>query len=119
MEGSEFAPYRVSVWLHDGGIAEARCNCLYDRGGYCKHIVAVLLKFADEATHVIERKSLAELLRGLDQAQLAELLEKRAESDSELATWIEAELVTIVEALSPRRTDEPRRRTPRRSGTGT
>jgi uncharacterized Zn finger protein len=112
VEGSEFAPYQVSVRLHDGGVAEARCSCPYDRGGYCKHIVAVLLKFADEATHIIERKPLAELLRGLDQTRLIELLEKRAENDPELATWIEAEIVTTVEASSPRRTHDRRRRTP-------
>jgi uncharacterized Zn finger protein len=88
VEGSELAPYRVSIRLHDGGVAEARCSCPYDLGGYCKHIVAVLLKFADEGTRVIERKTLAKLLRELDQSRLIELLEKRAESDSELAAWI-------------------------------
>jgi uncharacterized Zn finger protein len=112
VEGSELAPYQVSIRLHGGGVADARCSCPYDWGGYCKHIVAVLLKFADEATRVIERKPIAELLRGLDQAQLIDLLEKRAESDSELAAWIEAELVTRVEASSPRRADAGRQRTP-------
>ena len=112
VEGSEFAPYQVSIRLHDGGVAEAWCSCPYDWGGYCKHIVAVLLKFADETTHVIERKPLAELLRGLDQSHLIELLEKRADSDPELAAWIEAELTTTVEPPSPRRTDAGRRRTP-------
>jgi len=102
VEGNEFVPYQVSIRLHDGGVAEARCSCPYDWGGYCKHIVAVLLKFADETTRVIERKPIAELLRGLDQAQLIELLEKRAERGPELAAWIDAELATTVEALSPR-----------------
>ena len=102
VKGSEFAPYEVSIRLHDGGVAEARCSCPYDWGGYCKHIVAALLKFADEATHVIERKPITELLRGLDQAQLIELLEKRAESNLELAAWIDAELATTVEAFVTR-----------------
>jgi uncharacterized Zn finger protein len=56
VEGSEFEPYQVSIRLHDGGIADAHCTCSYDRGGYCKHIVAVLLKFADANTKIIERK---------------------------------------------------------------
>src|SRR5262245_32350599 len=112
VEGSEFAPYQVSIRLHDGGVAEAWCSCPYDWGGYCKHIVAVLLKFADEATHVIERKPLADLLRALAQTQLIELVEQRAESDPELAAWIEAELVTTVEASSLRRSDDGQRRTP-------
>jgi len=112
VEGSELAPYRVSIRLHDGGVAEARCSCPYDFGGYCKHIVAVLLKFADEGTRVIERKTLAKLLRELDQSRLIELLEKRAESDSELAAWIEAELATTVEPSSLRNKEVGRRRTP-------
>ena len=112
VEGSELAPYRVSIRLHDGGVAEARCSCPYDFGGYCKHIVAVLLKFADEGTRVIERKPLAKLLRELDQSRLIELLEKRAESDSELAAWIEAELATTVEPSSLGNKEVGRRRTP-------
>src|SRR5256886_8241334 len=112
VEGSEFAPYQVSIRLHGGGVAEARCTCPYDWGGYCKHIVAVLLKFADEATRVIECKPIGDLLRGLDQAQLIKLLEKRAESDSELAAWIEAGLATAVEERLRRGAEGARRRTP-------
>jgi uncharacterized Zn finger protein len=112
VEGSEFEPYEVSIRLHDGGVAEARCTCPYDWGGYCKHIVAALLKFADKTTQVIERKSVADLLRGLDQAQLIELMEKRVESDPELATWIEAELATTITTPSQHRADAGRRRTP-------
>ncbi|HVI64458.1 MAG TPA: SWIM zinc finger family protein [Bradyrhizobium sp.] len=112
VEGSELAPYRVSIRLHDGGVTEARCSCPYDLGGYCKHIVAVLLKFADEGTRAIERKPLAKLLRELDQSRLIELLEKRAESDSELAAWMEAELATTVEPSSLHNKEVGRRRTP-------
>jgi uncharacterized Zn finger protein len=111
VEGSEFEPYRVSIRLHDGGVAEAHCTCPYDWGGYCKHVVAVLLKFADGTTQVIERKPIAELLGGLDQARLIELLEKRAESDPELATWIEAQIATTTLAPSPHRATAGRRRT--------
>ena len=68
VEGSEFDPYQVSIRLHGDGVTDAHCTCPYDWGGYCKHIVAVLLKFADENTSVIERKPIAELLAELDQA---------------------------------------------------
>ncbi len=108
VEGSEFEPYQVSIQLHDDGVADAHCTCPYDLGGYCKHIVAVLLKLADGKTRIVKRKTITEALAGLDQAQLIELLEKRAETDSELATWIEAELATTMTARSPR----DRRRTP-------
>jgi uncharacterized Zn finger protein len=97
--------------MHNGSVADAHCTCPYDWGGYCKHIIAVLLKFGDERTRVIERKPAAEFLGGLDQAQLIGLLEKRAECDPELAAWIEAELATAIQASSPHRTDGGRRRT--------
>jgi uncharacterized Zn finger protein len=111
VEGSEFEPYRVSIRLHDKGVADAHCTCPYDRGGYCKHIVAVLLKLADAKTRIIEHKPLAELLVGLDQARLIELLEKRSESDPALATWIEAELATAMPAPARQRPDSGPRRT--------
>jgi uncharacterized Zn finger protein len=61
VEGSEFEPYQVSIRLHDGGVSDAHCTCPYDWGGYCKHIVAVLLKLADAKTKIVERKTLAAL----------------------------------------------------------
>ena len=71
----------------------------------------VLLKFADETTQVIERKPLAELFGGLDQTRLIELLEKRAESDPELAIWIEAQIATTTTAPAPHRAAAGQRRT--------
>jgi uncharacterized Zn finger protein len=112
VEGSEFDPYQVSIRLHDSGVAAAHCTCPYDRGGYCKHIVAVLLKLADANTEILERKPLAELLAGLGQACLIELLEKRAERDPEFATWIEAELAPAMPTPSPQSLEGGRRRSP-------
>ena len=44
VEGSDQAPYQIAVTLlDDGSIGSATCTCPYDWGGYCKHIVAVLL----------------------------------------------------------------------------
>jgi uncharacterized Zn finger protein len=111
VEGSEFEPYQVSIGLHGDGVADAHCTCPYDWGGYCKHIVAVLLKFADENTPVVERKPIAELLAELDQPRLIELLEKRTEIDPGLATWIEAEIATAIPPGPPHRPDAGRRRT--------
>lgn len=44
--GSEIEPYRVSAVLNEKGVAETSCTCLYDWGGACKHIVALLLTYA-------------------------------------------------------------------------
>lgn len=94
VEGSEIAPYCVTIRLHQGGVADARCTCPYDWGGYCKHIVATLLQFADNPSAVTAQPSLQDLLRTLDRDVLVELIIKRADSDPDLVGWIEAELAT-------------------------
>ena len=40
--GSEFSPYEVSVAYDEANITEAACDCPYEWGGWCKHIVATL-----------------------------------------------------------------------------
>lgn len=94
VEGSEFAPYAVTIELHDGGVAGSRCSCLYDWGGVCKHVVAVLVKYLEAPSAVAQRPSLDDMLHGLDREALAALLIKRAGQDPALALWLEAELAT-------------------------
>lgn len=65
VEGSTLPYYQVAVTLADaGGIADASCTCPYDWGGYCKHIVAVLLA-ALEDTSVVVKPDLEALLASL------------------------------------------------------
>ena len=47
-EGTSDQNYRVSVFLNSDGISDAKCSCPYDWGGYCKHIVALLLVYLNE-----------------------------------------------------------------------
>ncbi|TIP10653.1 SWIM zinc finger domain-containing protein [Mesorhizobium sp.] len=96
VEGSEFAPYDVTVRLREGGVTETRCSCPYDWGGACKHVAAVLLKFVAKPGEVVERLPLADMLRDLDRVALAALLLKRAESDPGLVLWLEAELAVAA-----------------------
>jgi uncharacterized Zn finger protein len=91
VEGSEYAPYRVTVSLDAGGVRAASCSCPYDWGGWCKHIVATLLAYAHAAPDdVAVRPPLAELLAGLDREQLQSLLVRLAEQDSATADRIDA-----------------------------
>lgn len=103
VEGSEILPYRVTIRLHHGGVAQARCTCSYEWGGCCKHIVATLLKLADDPGAVTERPPLQELLSGLDRDQLVDLVVRRLDHDPDLGGWLEAELAA---------TPDPGRRTP-------
>jgi uncharacterized Zn finger protein len=94
VEGSEL--YEVTVILDDGEVDEAQCTCPYDWDGYCKHVVAVLLKLAHASDEVTERPMPAELIRDLDRDDLANLLLKRLESDRGFANWVETELAGMA-----------------------
>ena len=74
VEGSQYEPYRVRVTFDEGGATNVVCDCPYDQGGWCKHIVATLLSCLHEPDLVEERPTLDELLTGLDREQLRDLL---------------------------------------------
>src|ERR1044071_613778 len=75
-EGSESPFYRVRAELDEGGVRSASCTCPYDFGGYCKHVIALLLSYAHEPESFAVRKELAELLTDLSREQLLALLTK-------------------------------------------
>ena len=114
VEGSDPAPYLVSVRLHDRGVADAKCTCPYDWGGYCKHIVAVLLTLSEQSRDVVERPSIPEQLKTLDKTQLLAVITRRLEIDPGLANWLDAELALLMDA-TPGQADgskEAKRRSP-------
>jgi len=90
-----YAPYyRVQVELDEAGIAEASCTCPYEFGGYCKHIVALLLAYLHHPKSFAARKAPAELLADLDHNDLVVILTKLMEEQPELCDRIEA-LTTV------------------------
>jgi uncharacterized Zn finger protein len=97
VEGSDL--YEVTIVLGDDGddpVAEAECTCPYDWDGYCKHVIAVLLKLAHGSDEVTECVPVDDAIRALDRDDLVRLLIKRLESDHGLASWIEAELAAMA-----------------------
>lgn len=104
VEGSEFTPYRVRIVYDEGGITRAECDCPYDWGGWCKHIVAALLACIEEPASIEERASLGQLLADLSRDQLQNLLLKLAENDPGLADRIEQEL-TVLQAADTHRSE--------------
>lgn len=90
--GSDFAPYNIRVSFDEVGVVDATCNCPYEWGGWCKHIVAVLLAYTRGPEEVEELPALEETLSGLDRDQLQKLLLKLAEREPALAEIIESEL---------------------------
>jgi uncharacterized Zn finger protein len=94
VEGSEYEPYQVRVRLDGGGVVDADCTCPYDWGGYCKHIVAVLLAFVQQPDRVTEHTPVVSLLSGLDQETLANLLTDLLATHPHLADWVETRIAT-------------------------
>ncbi|MCB9433879.1 MAG: SWIM zinc finger domain-containing protein [Ardenticatenaceae bacterium] len=72
--GSQYEPYLVEVHFSGNTIAQTICTCPYDRGGDCKHIVAVLLAYIRDRESLAERPLLATLLADLDAEQLREVI---------------------------------------------
>ncbi|MBP8972641.1 MAG: SWIM zinc finger family protein [Anaerolineae bacterium] len=74
-EGSDYAPYHVRVTLDEkGGVKEASCTCPYDRGGDCKHIVALLLTYLHEPECFAERAPIEDTLLERSKEQLVTLI---------------------------------------------
>lgn len=92
VEGSNPQPYTVRCMFDEQGVASATCTCPYDRGGWCKHIVATLLTVIHDPETIEERPPLVTLLSGLDREQLQGLLLKLAEQMPSLQETIEEEL---------------------------
>ena len=86
-----YAPYyRVQVDLDEAGIAGASCTCLYEYGGYCKHIVALLLAYVHHPKTFAARKTPAELLADLDHDDLTAILTTLIQEQPALYDRIEA-----------------------------
>ena len=71
--GSEEDLYHVGVAFQEGDF-NAHCTCPYDWGGYCKHIVAVLLTWIHERELVAVRAPIEDLLLDLDADRLVDQL---------------------------------------------
>jgi uncharacterized Zn finger protein len=72
--GSYPEPYRVWARLDASGIAATRCNCEYDWGGDCKHIVAVLLKYLHQPDQFEARQTLQAALLNRSKEDLVDII---------------------------------------------
>ena len=88
-EGTYAPYYRVQVELDEAGICSATCTCPYDFGGYCKHIVALLLTYVHHPKQFAARQEPDDLLADLDRDDLLALLSRLLRERPELYDWIE------------------------------
>ena len=91
VQGSEWDPYQVGVTF-SGSDFTAGCTCPYDWGGYCKHVVATLLAFIDDDSHVpvVVKPPVADLLDELDADELRGLVRMLVEADPSLLDIVDA-----------------------------
>ncbi len=107
--GAQSPFYKVRAELDAGGVRAASCNCDYDFGGYCKHIVALLLTFAREPEQFAVRKDPGVLLADLDREQLAAILAKLMRERPELYDEVEA-AIAAPSAAGKRKTPAAKRK---------
>jgi len=88
-EGSSAPFYQLRVRLDEGGIQEASCSCPYDWGGYCKHIVALMLTYMHNPDAFIEQKNIKDLLGQLDKDALVHLITKMVDKNPDLYSWLQ------------------------------
>ena len=108
-EGMQSPFYKVRAELDAGGVRAASCNCEYDFGGYCKHIVALLLTYAHESEQFVVREDIAKRLAELSREQLLALLTELLDEVPDLSDWLEAALPEPV-ASRPRKAAAPKRK---------
>jgi uncharacterized Zn finger protein len=91
-EGSESPFYRMRAEMDEGGVRSASCTCPYDFGGYCKHVIALLLCYVHKPEDFAVRKEPAELMSDLSREQLIALLTKLVGEQPDLYELIGAAL---------------------------
>lgn len=89
VQGSDIAPYHVTIRHDDDGITSAKCTCPYVGGAWCRHIVATLLAVIESEGKLSQ--PLDELLQDLDREDLVRLLESLVDLYPEIAKAIEDE----------------------------
>ncbi|MDX1919514.1 MAG: SWIM zinc finger family protein [Candidatus Caenarcaniphilales bacterium] len=79
VQGSDYRPYHVVVNFSNDSIESTSCTCPYDDD--CKHLVAVLIAYIKSPDKIEKKIPLKELLAGLPENKLKELVIKLVEAD--------------------------------------
>jgi uncharacterized Zn finger protein len=92
-EGSSGRPYHLSAaFSSTGDILNTTCNCHYDFGGNCKHIVALLLLFHHKPESFEERKPIKDSLTDRSKDELIALIREMLKRSPELEVLLDRPL---------------------------
>lgn len=81
---------RFTRYSPDGG-STASCTCPYDWGGYCKHVVAVLLTVGDDEPPILidVKPPVSDLIEGLDAPAPRVLVQQLIEANPALVDVVD------------------------------
>jgi hypothetical protein len=104
-QGSSGGPYRVEAELvprdAPGRDPVAGWGCTCPRGGFCKHIVALLLTWIATPERFSPRREVAELLASKSRDELLSLLTDILERQPDLIDYVEAALPAPAPVAAP------------------
>ncbi len=89
------SPYRVAINFNNQEVQSATCTCPYEFGGWCKHIVAVLL-VGMEQPNIEERAGLTQMLERLDLEQTRKLLHNLVAKAPDLIEQIDRQVEILT-----------------------
>jgi uncharacterized Zn finger protein len=91
-QGSKLQPYRVSASFDQEGIIEASCSCPIGKGGHCKHVAALLLKYIHHPKEFREVEEIDSILEKRTREDLILLIKQMVTRRPELEGLIEIAL---------------------------
>ena len=101
--GSYGEPYQLYARLENGAVAQSSCSCPFEGGGWCKHLVALLLRYHRAPTDFRETPPLSEMIGALSREDLNGFLENLMRREPQLL----ASLTQIYAANSAEDAGEP------------
>ena len=101
--GSSYAAYRVSAVIGPGGVQSPYCDCPYDWGGICKHLVALLLTRLHHPEGFEAFAPVDERLASMSKEQLIGLIHEMLEREPDLDLPLQASPAAPVDLDAYRR----------------
>lgn len=98
-QGSGAPYYQLQVRIDDGGFENAFCSCPYDWGGYCKHLVALMLTYIHDPEEFVELQNTTRLLSGMEKEDLVKLVVKMVGDDPNKNFQLQNDLQKIGENM--------------------
>ena len=82
--GSYGEPYQLYARLENGAVAQSSCSCPFEGGGWCKHLVALLLRYNHSSADFRETPTLSEMIGALSREDLNLFLENLMRREPQL-----------------------------------